>query len=134
MNDNRFVDTNILIYAVADDLRKRAIAEDLLLQERIVISPQVISEFVVATIRKRILEPGKTVEYAHKFLSVFHLTAMTAETITDALKIMTTYHFSYWGSLILAAALESACTIVYSEDLQDGQQIENQVTIVNPFK
>ena len=134
MNDNRFVDTNILIYAVADDLRKRAIAEDLLLQERIVISPQVISEFVVATLRKRILEPVKTIEYAHKLLSAFHLTAMTAETITDALKIMTTYHFSYWDSLILAAALESACTIVYSEDLQDGQQIANQVTIINPFK
>jgi predicted nucleic acid-binding protein len=134
MNDNRFVDTNILIYAVADDLRKRAIAEELLLQERIVISPQVISEFVVATLRKRILDPGKTIEYARKFLSVFHLTAMTAETITDALKIMTTYHFSYWDSLILAAALESACTILYSEDLQDGQQIENQVTIINPFK
>jgi len=133
MNDNLFVDTNILVYSVADDLRKRAIADDLLMQEGIVISPQVISEFVVVTIRKQILEPSKTIEYAQKFLSAFRVTVMTADTITLALKIMTKYHFAYWDSLILAAAIESACTIVYSEDLQDGQQIEDQVTIRNPF-
>jgi predicted nucleic acid-binding protein len=44
------------------------------------------------------------------------------------------YRFSYWDSLILAAALESTCSFVYSEDLQDGQRIENRLTVINPFK
>ncbi len=47
---------------------------------------------------------------------------------------MTKYRFAYWDSLILTAALENHCTLVYSEDLQDEQWIENQLMIVNPFK
>lgn len=134
MSDKIFIDTNILVYSVANDLRKRSIADALLLREGIVVSPQVISEFIAVTLRKQILEQTKVVEYAHKFLKVFHTTVMTAGTITSALNIMTKYRFAYWDSLILAAAIESACTIVYSEDLQDGQRIEDQVTIINPFK
>jgi predicted nucleic acid-binding protein len=133
MNDNLFVDTNILVYSVADDLRKRVIAEELLMQDWIVISPQVISEFVAVTLRKHILEPAKVTEYARKFLHVFQITVTSAETITIALEIMTKYRLSYWDSLILAAALESSCAVVYSEDLQAGQVIEGRLTIVNPF-
>lgn len=107
MNDNLFVDTNILVYSVADDLRKRVIAEELLMQDLIVISPQVISEFVAVTLRKRILEPTKVTEYARKFLRAFQITVTSAETIAIALEIMTKYRLSYWDSLILAAALES---------------------------
>lgn len=134
MNDKIFIDTNILVYSIADDLRKRSIAEALLMKEGVVISPQVISEFVAVTLRKQILEPPKVVEYAQKFLKVFHVTVMTADTITLALEIMTKYRLSYWDSLILAAAVESACMTLYSEDLHDGQRIEDQVVIINPFK
>jgi len=133
MNDKIFIDTNILVYSVADDMRKRSAANSLLLQDGIVTSPQVISEFIVVTIRKRILEQYKSVEYAKKFLSVFHIAPMTADTVASALNIMTKYHFSYWDSLILAAAIQSMCSIVCTEDLQHGQQIENQITIINPF-
>uniref|UniRef100_UPI00405795F7 PIN domain-containing protein n=1 Tax=Candidatus Electronema sp. TaxID=2698783 RepID=UPI00405795F7 len=133
MNDNLFVDTNILVYSVADDLRKRVVAEELLMQDVIVISPQVISEFVAVTLRKRILEPTKVTEYARKFLRAFQITVTSAETIAIALEIMTKYRLSYWDSLILAAALESSCSVVYSEDLQAGQVIEGRLTIVNPF-
>ena len=41
MSDKIFVDTNILVYSVADDQYKRAIADDLLMKNEIVISPQV---------------------------------------------------------------------------------------------
>lgn len=133
MSDNLFVDTNIFVYSVADDLGKRAVAEELLMRDGIVISPQVISEFVSVTLRKRILEPAKVTEYARKFLEVFQITVIAAGTITTALDIMTKYQFSWWDSLILAAALESSCSVVYSEDLQAGQVIEDRLTIVNPF-
>jgi predicted nucleic acid-binding protein len=50
-----------------------------------------------------------------------------------ALNLAERYQYSYFDSLILASALEAGCQILYSEDLQDGQRIENQLTIVNPF-
>ena len=39
----------------------------------------------------------------------------------------------FWDSLIIAAALESRCLWLYTEDLQDGQQIEKTLSIYNPF-
>ena len=134
MSDNIFVDTNILVYSVADDLRKRDIADKLLLSHDIVVSAQVISEFIVVTIRKHILETPKAIEYAKQFMQVFQVVPLTKNTITSAVEVMGKYHFSYWDSLILAAALKTGCTSVYSEDLQDGQRIEETLTIVNPFK
>jgi len=134
MSTKIFVDTNILVYSVANDQRKKTIAHNLLLDNDVVISPQVVSEFVAVTLRKQILEPAKVPEYAKQFMRVFHVTVMTADTITSALHIMTKYQFSYWDSLILAAALESACPFLYSEDLQNGQQIEDTLTIHNPFE
>lgn len=134
MNGRFFVDTNILVYSVADDLRKRDVAEALLLKDGAVMSPQVISEFVAVTLRKHILEAEKVVEYARKFLSVFQIASTSANTIATALEVMTKYHFSYWDSLILASAIQSSCHVVYSEDLQDGQQIEGRLMVVNPFR
>ena len=133
MNAKIFVDTNILVYSVADDLHKRNIADNLLIDNEIVISPQVISEFVAVTLRKQILAQPKVIDYAKKFMQVFQVTVITSTTITSALDIMTKYQLAYWDSLILASALESSCTWLYTEDLQDGQRIENTLTIHNPF-
>ena len=129
MSDKIFVDTNILVYSVANDQRKRAIADELLLTNDVVISPQVISEFVAVTLRKKILASTKAIDSAKQFMQVFHVTTMTAATIRSALDIMTKYQFAYWDSLILAAALESACPFLYTEDLQDGQRIEDALII-----
>ena len=109
------------------------IADELLMKHDIVISPQVVSEFVAVTLRKHILPTQKVIEYAKQFMQVFQLTVMTQKTIVSALDIMTNYQFSYRDSLILATALENSCLWLYSEDLQDGQQIENILTIRNPF-
>ena len=50
-----------------------------------------------------------------------------------AFDLQTRYRLSFYDSLIVAAALDAGCKILYSEDLQHGQQIEG-VTITNPFK
>ena len=133
MSGKFFADTNILIYSVSDDSRKRNIAERLLIGEEVVVSPQVISEFVAVALRKKILERTKVIEYARKFLYIFNVATISSSTVSTALDIMTRYQFSYWDSLILAAALESSCEIVYSEDLQSGQIIEERLTVINPF-
>jgi predicted nucleic acid-binding protein len=48
--------------------------------------------------------------------------------------IFNRYGFSYWDSLLVASALESVCSILYTEDLQHGQVIDYSLKIINPFK
>lgn len=50
-----------------------------------------------------------------------------------ASELRTNNAFSYWDSMIVAAALDAGCTNMFSEDLQHGQKILGQLTIVNPF-
>lgn len=50
-----------------------------------------------------------------------------------ASRLRDSYSFSYWDSLIVAAALDAGCTTLFSEDMQHGQKIENALTVINPF-
>jgi len=56
------------------------------------------------------------------------------ETIKLCVSIKEKYSYSWWDSLVLASALENDCAILYSEDLQPNQVIENQLKILNPFE
>ncbi|NJK98980.1 MAG: PIN domain-containing protein [Bacteroidales bacterium] len=60
-----------------------------------------------------------------------HINEIT--TIDLACQIAKKYHYSYYDSQIIAAAMECGCKTLYSEDMQDGQVIENILTILNPF-
>ena len=55
------------------------------------------------------------------------------ETIKKAIEIANKYGFSFYDSLIINAAIESGCKMLYSEDMQHGQVIEKKLTIINPF-
>ena len=53
------------------------------------------------------------------------------------LQVAERYRFAFYDALIVAAALESGCTVLYSEDMQGGQVIKNTphtLTIKNPFR
>ncbi len=54
-------------------------------------------------------------------------------TVLKAIDLSKRLQFSYWDSLMLASALESGCNVFYTEDLQDGQYIDNQIVVINPF-
>lgn len=56
------------------------------------------------------------------------------EAILLSFKITKQYKYSIWDSLIIASALESNCSVLYTEDMQDGQIIDGKLTIVNPFE
>lgn len=58
---------------------------------------------------------------------------MIEGTIVKAIDLVEQRHFSYWDSLIISAALRTNCNILYTEDLQNGQVIDNKLTISNPF-
>jgi len=63
----------------------------------------------------------------------FSVFSVTRDTSLYALSLKEKYNYSWWDSLVLASALENGCQIVYSEDMQHGQIIENCLKIVNPF-
>jgi predicted nucleic acid-binding protein len=59
---------------------------------------------------------------------------ITTDTHQEALAIAEKYGYRIYDALIVASALEARCTILYSEDLQGGQVIDNTLTIRNPFR
>ena len=56
------------------------------------------------------------------------------ENTSNAIKIKEEYKLQFYDSLIIATALENSCSILYSEDMQHGQIIENSLKIINPFE
>jgi len=57
----------------------------------------------------------------------------TEDTILQACLIADRYNFSFYDSLIIAAAISSNSLILYSEDMSNGIIIDNKIRIVNPF-
>jgi predicted nucleic acid-binding protein len=135
-----FIDTNVFVYLFDEtDNRKREIAGRLvrtaLETQTACISHQVIQETLNVVTRK--LPSPMTPENAQRFLE--QILAPLWQIMPNValyrrgLYIQARYGFSFYDSLIIAAALESGCSRLYSEDLQHGQQIEG-MTIENPFQ
>jgi predicted nucleic acid-binding protein len=131
-----FVDTNVLVYAADESKptpRKTRIARELLLQRGLVLSVQVLNEFTVnARNEKKLnLTPEMEFDWIQQWL-LFPIQAMSAESFLEARLFHERYQVSHWDGLILAAAKESKCSTLYSEDLQTGQTYET-ITVINPF-
>jgi predicted nucleic acid-binding protein len=129
-----FLDTNVLIYAVAKDDPRSEIAEALLSAGG-VVSVQVFNEFAAAARRKLGMSWDDITEVldAIRVLCPSPL-AVTIEMHDAAVKIARTYGLHMYDALVVAAALAADCETLYTEDLQDGQVIEDQMTIRDPFK
>jgi predicted nucleic acid-binding protein len=127
-----FLDTNVLLYALASNDWREARAYKLLAQGGLV-SVQVLNEFVNVTRRKLKLGWGEV----QRLLEAVHflcgpIQPLAAEAHNEALAIAIQYGFSIYDSSIIASALLAGCETLYSEDMQDGQRIE-YLTIRNPF-
>jgi predicted nucleic acid-binding protein len=127
-----FFDTTILVYAAAQTDRRTAVAEELLVGGGR-ISVHVLNEFV-AVARRKLRMPWKEVLEATTVIRTLcdSPLPLTMEIHEDALRICQRYKYHIYDSLIIAAALESSCTVLYSEDMQDGQVIDS-LHIRNPF-
>ncbi|GAB4401635.1 MAG: hypothetical protein OHK0053_24610 [Microscillaceae bacterium] len=66
-------------------------------------------------------------------LSNCTLVPITSQTVELAHHLPQKYHFQYFDSLIVAAALENECKTLYTEDMQHGLLVENSLSILNPF-
>jgi predicted nucleic acid-binding protein len=135
MPDKIFIDTNILIYFISDDKEKKLKARDIIFSsEDVYVSSQVISEFVSVCFSKKLLGTDKITSLASHFMEALNFSSVGEATIKSAIQIKKKAHRSFWDSLIVASALENTCSILYTEDMQDGQIIDGKLTVINPFK
>jgi len=138
MSDKIFVDTNLWIYLYADDSdKKKTETIGSLIDkyfENIAISTQVLGEFFHVLAKKGLKEKAEARQMALDIASSFNVAEVFQSTVMKAMDISIRSGYSYWDSLILAAALENNCPTLYTEDMQDGQTIEERLTIKNPFK
>lgn len=134
MTDKIFFDTNILVYAHSDlEKGKQEIAAHLIQSlPEVVISTQVVQEFANVFISKLKIDLDTVELLCAELSDNFQIHTNDFRSIQKALSIKKQYGFSIWDSLILAAAIESGCSILFSEDLQHLQKIEG-LTIQNPF-
>ena len=133
----RFVDTNILLYAVgslSEDADKRRGARELLESEDLALSVQVLQEFYHQATRPN-RPTALTQEQALKFVDSirhFPVQAVTREIFRAGVELSQRFQLSYWDGAILAAARALGCDILYTEDLNHGQDYAG-VVVINPF-
>lgn len=133
MPANVFFDTSILVYAVTEDDPRSARAEELLAAGG-VLSVQILNEFVSVARRKIFMSWSDIVEALDAFRVLCPSPPpITMETHEAALKVAEIHGCSIYDGLVVAAALESGCSTLFSEDFQDGQTIGGKLTIRNPF-
>ena len=127
------LDSNILIYNHSLDYEnKKLIARDFF-KETPVVSSQVISEYL--NVMKRIFNMQKLelMQLCSLWLEKCYIQPVMLSTIKLAQDLVEKYDFQVFDGIIVAAALEADCSILYSEDMQNGQIIEDKLKIVNPL-
>jgi predicted nucleic acid-binding protein len=136
MNARAFFDTNVLVYLYSiDEPEKRNLAlKQVDAAENRWVSTQVLSELSNTLRRKFDQEYDVITRVIDEVIAPFQVMVIQPDTIRHALNLAQVYRYSYYDSLILAAALEQSCHFLYSEDMQHEQVIEQSLVILNPFK
>lgn len=139
MGTRVFVDTNVLIYHrdARDPAKQSAAAEwmALLWETRVGrLSTQVLQEYYVTVTAK--LQPALAAEDARDdvaALATWHPVEVTSALIEAAWQVQDLWGFSFWDSLIVAAAKAERCGVLLTEDLQHGQDLKG-LQVVSPFE
>jgi len=139
MSGRFFLDTNVFVYSFDPrDSKKRGKAEELITEavksRRGTVSYQVVQEFLHLALR-RFASPLTIVEAEQYLGTTFRPLLIVHSSLAlyaQALHVQGRYRLSWYDSLIVAAAIEAGCDILYSEDLQDGQKF-GATQVRNPF-
>jgi len=127
-----FFDTNVLLYLLSSDEIKADRSEDLIANGG-VISVQVLNEFAAVSSRKLRMSWSEITEALGPVRAICRIEPVTVETHDRAIEIAARYGYSIYDATIVASALRAGCTTLYSEDMQDGQVIDERLTIRSPF-
>jgi predicted nucleic acid-binding protein len=131
----RFLDTNLWVYLYSND-PKANIVDGIIRAhfEAIWVSTQVLNELYSVLTRKNLKSPEESQTIISEIIDSYSIYCIDEQCIRLAMDLNIRHHLSYWDSLIIAAALEANCAILYSEDMQHGQLFNDQLRIVNPFR
>jgi predicted nucleic acid-binding protein len=134
----RFVDTNVLLYAISkepSEQEKAAIALEILQAEDLCLSVQVLHEFYVQATRRNKKDRINHDQAALlvEAYSRFHVEEMTLSLVRAALAAKERFRISYWDAAIIEAARAASCEVLLTEDLTD-EQLYDGVRVVNPFR
>ncbi len=128
-----FFDTTILVYSAAESDYRTAVSDDLLSAGGH-ISVQVLNEFVLVALRRLKMPWTEIRKATGDFLALCEPPSPITIDIHDkAVEIAERYRYRIFDALMIASALKSGCSVLYSEDMQGGQKIES-LTIRNPFQ
>ena len=134
-----FLDTNIAVYCFdSSEPRKQSRAKDLVAHGASsglgVVSYQVLQEFcnVASAARRLNLSHERVMAYVSQLLEPMNRVASSTELLESALQVRQDTGFTFYDSLIVAAAAQARCTLLYSEDMQHDRLV-GQVKITNPF-
>lgn len=139
MNGRFFLDTNVFVYSFDRSVAEKARRAAQLIRQAIstrkgIISFQVAQEFFNVALR-RFAQPMTPAE-AEQYLAIVFRPLMAIQSspalLGEALRLTVRHQLHWYDSLIVAAAIEGECEILYSEDLHHGQRFGN-LRVVNPF-
>lgn len=134
----RFVDTNILLYAISvapEEGAKHERALAILDEEDLALSVQVLQEFYVQAthrVRRGQLTHEQALAFIESWLR-FRVQEVSVRLLRNALATAARWALSYWDAAIVEAAREAGCPTLLTEDLQDGMDFAG-VRVVNPFR
>ncbi len=130
--DRSFFDTNVLLYLLSGD-NVKADRVEVIMACGGIISVQVLNEFASVAARKLKMSYAEISDALQIIRAICTIEAVTLAIHEHGLDIAERFGFSLYDSLIVSAALQSGCKILYSEDMQHGQQINAQLLVRNPF-
>lgn len=139
MNGKYFLDTNIFVYSFDSGSLKKASQATALIRNAIetrrgIVSYQVVQEFFNVALR-RFAKPMASAD-AELYLAATFGPLLAVHSSRglygEALRIGARFQLPWYDSLVIASALEAECSILYSEDFQNGQKFGG-LTVSNPF-
>jgi predicted nucleic acid-binding protein len=137
MNDRVFLDTNFLGYTADENspekkkIAKRMLCE-LTMNDQPVISTQVLQEFYNVATKKMNIDELTAKTLVHNF-SKIETIVINTNIIEQAIDISVHNKISFWDGLIVSAAEFANCSMIITEDLNNGQIIRG-IKIIDPFK
>jgi len=129
-----FIDSNVFIYLYSGTEKiKQQIAQEYVDVCDCVISTQVLNEFSNVCIRKFNKSVDEIKLAIEEIIDECTVLFIEIEDVSQALDFHKKYGYRFWDCLMLVSALKLDCTYIFTEDMQDGQIIENKLTIKNIF-
>ena len=127
-----FFDTSVILYLFSADLTKADRAQELVASGG-QISVQVLNELASVMRRKLDFSWREVIDITTQVRTMCPVTPLTVATHVRGLETAERYGMSVNDGMIVASAVLSGCATLFTEDMQDGQVIDDQLTLRNPF-